>query len=635
MRAFFLLMCSPFLLPCQQQTPPQEQKPDPVRTTVTVVEKIAAETPAAITVLDSTTIEQSPGANLDDRMRDVPGFSLFRRSSSLVANPTTQGISLRGIGSSGASRTLVIWDSIPASDPFGGWVYWDQFVPIDLERVEISPGAATSAFGDRALSGAIGVFSRTPQKLRLQAEYEAGNQNTHDVSAGLSDVWRHAAISGVARAFTSDGYFIVPENIRGPADTRANVRFATGDIRYDQYTNFGNFFAKIDILAEERQNGTLLTHNSTGLGTVSLRYAREFISDSISISAFHTREGFHSTFDSVTNARKVDTLTFTQSVPDEAVGANAVWQHHERNWNILGGADVYRTHGVDTDHLVPPALRIGGGTQLQHGIYSQADYSTGILRFFAGVRHTFAGEDSRFLAPSGGFVLGRGHLRARGSAYRSFRAPTLNELFRVFKTGNTTTLANPALRPETLWGAEAGIDWIGENSTFRLTAYRNQLNDLITNVTLSSSATAIVRQRANAADAVSRGFEADYKERLRNWTAELRYLYVESRYVTGFRVAQIPKSQGTAQISYQNQKHGTLLTAGVRAFTYQFDDDLNQFKLPGYTTASFVAHQRLAHSLSAEITLENALNRVFYTAFTPTPNIGSPRLVRVGLHWGL
>jgi outer membrane receptor protein involved in Fe transport len=230
-------------------------------------------------------------------------------------------------------------------------------------------------------------------------------------------------------------------------------------------------------------------------------------------------------------------------------------------------------------------------------------------------------------------VLGKKRLRARGSVYRSFRAPTLNELFRVFRVGNTTTLANAALKPETLWGAEAGIDWVGESSTLRLTAYRNELNNLITNVTLSSSPTAIVRQRANAAAAVSRGFEADFRERFRHWTAELRYLYVESRYVTGFRVAQIPKSQGTAQLTYQRQ--GTLVTAGVRAFTYQFDDDLNQFRLPGYSTASLVARQHLARALSAELTLENTLNRVFYTAFTPTPNIGSPRLVRVGLHWGM
>jgi outer membrane cobalamin receptor len=598
-----------------------------------VVEKIAAETPANVSVMNDAELEQTPGTNLDDRLRDIPGFSLFRRSSSVVANPTTQGISLRGIGSSGASRTLVLWDSIPVNDPFGGWVYWTQFVPDDLERVEVSRGAASSAFGDRALSGAIGLFSRPPERLRGFADYEVGNQNTHDLSAGLSNVWRRAAISGVARAFTTDGYFIVPESIRGPADSRAGVRFVTGDLRFDGYTDFGNFFFKTSILAEDRQNGTLLTHNSTGLGTVSLRYARDFTNDALSISAFHTREGFHSSFDSVTNARRTDTLSYTQTVPSDAEGATALWQHHSTMWNLLGGADVYRAEGTSTDHLVPSGLRVGGGTQLQHGIYSQADVSLGPARLFAGVRHTFTGEDSRFLAPNGGFVVGKKRLRARGNIYRTFRAPTLNELFRQFKTGNTTTFANPALVPETLWGAEAGADFVGETSTFRVTAYRNELNNLITNVTLSSSPTAIVRQRANAAAAVSHGVEADFRQRFHNLTGELHYLYSESRYVTGFRVAQTPKHQGTAQVIYQ--RPGTMVSAGVRVFSYQFDDDLNQFRLPGYATAQFVARQRIVRGLSGEFGIENALNHVFYTAFTPTPNTGSPRLVRVGLRWGL
>ena len=44
-------------------------------------------------------------------------MELFRRSSSLVANPTSQGISLRGLGSTSASRTLVIEDDVPLNDP--------------------------------------------------------------------------------------------------------------------------------------------------------------------------------------------------------------------------------------------------------------------------------------------------------------------------------------------------------------------------------------------------------------------------------------------------------------------------------------------------------------------------------------
>jgi outer membrane receptor protein involved in Fe transport len=268
---------------------------------------------------------------------------------------------------------------------------------------------------------------------------------------------------------------------------------------------------------------------------------------------------------------------------------------------------------------------------LQHGVYGQADAALGPVKLFAGLRHSFAGQDSRFLSPNGGFVAGKKSLRARGSVYRSFRAPTLNELYREFRAGNTDTLANPALLPEKMWGAEAGVDFVGENGTFRVTGYRNSLDGLITNVTLSSTPTAIVRQRANAAAAVSRGVEAEFRERLRNFTGELKYLYVESRYVTGFRVAQIPKHQGTAQLTYQ--RPGTLVSLGLRSYTYQFDDDLNAFRLPGYASAQFVVRQRLARSLSAEVTLENALNRQFYTAFTPTPNIGAPRLWRAGLRW--
>ena len=613
------------------QTTQAPEKPEPVKTTVTVVEKIAAETPANVSVLDNATIDRSAGTNLDDRLRDVPGFSLFRRASSLVANPTTQGISLRGIGSSGASRTLVLWDGIPANDPFGGWVYWTEFVPVELERVEISRGASTSAFGDRAMSGAIGLFSRAPEKLHLLGEYDTGSENTQEVSVGLSNLWRRAAISGVARAFTTDGYFIVPDSIRGRADTRAGVRFVTADVRIDEYTSLGNFFFKTSVLAEERKNGTGLTHNSTGLGTVSLRYVREFTNDLFSVSGFHTREGFHSSFSTVLAGRNNENLTFTQTVPTEAEGGAAMWQHHAAAWNLLGGADFYRVEATSTDHLIPSGQRQGGGTQLQHGLFSQADVTWGPARFFAGVRHSFAGGDSTFLSPNGGFVVGKKRLRARGSIYRSFRAPTLNELYRAFKTGNTTTLANPLLVPETLWGAEAGADWVGENSTVRVTAYRNELDSLITNVTLSSSPTAIVRQRANAAAAQSRGAEAEFTERWHNWTGEFKYLYVESRYVTGFRVAQVPKHQGTALVTYHRQ--GTLVSAGMRSFSYQFDDDLNQFRLPGYTTLQFVARQRLARAFSAEVTLENALDRVYYTAFTPTPNIAGPRLWRVGLRW--
>ena len=78
------------------------------------------------------------------------------------------------------------------------------------------------------------------------------------------------------------------------------------------------------------------------------------------------------------------------------------------------------------------------------------------------MRHQFTGQDTTFISPSAGFVAGRGRLRARGSVYRSFRAPTLNELFRTFRQGNAQTNANPLLKPETVFGSEVGFDLVGE-----------------------------------------------------------------------------------------------------------------------------------------------------------------------------
>src|SRR6187551_2951780 len=85
-----------------------------------------------------------------------------------------------------ASRTLVLWDGVPANDPFGGWIYWTRFSPEDLDRIEVVRGASTSVFGDRAIGGSIQLFTRPPEAWRLYGAYEGGNKNTHQITGGFS-----------------------------------------------------------------------------------------------------------------------------------------------------------------------------------------------------------------------------------------------------------------------------------------------------------------------------------------------------------------------------------------------------------------------------------------------------------------
>jgi outer membrane receptor protein involved in Fe transport len=604
---------------------------EPVKTSITVVEKIVTESPASISVVEEKELRRTPGINLDDRLRMLPGFSLFRRNSSLVAHPTTQGISLRGIGSTGTSRTLVLWDGIPVNDPFGGWVYWTRFAPEELQRVEVARGAATSVFGDRALGGTIALFSREPERYRLRAGYEGGNLNSHEVSAGFSHLWQRFAASLDGRAFTTDGFFIVPENIRGPIDEPAGVRFVAGDARVDYLGRADRLFLKVDLLAEERKNGTMLQRNSTGLGNLAAQYRREFQRDGISVTGFHTREEFRSSFSAIGAGRATERITFLQTVPAEAVGGAALWKHSSRSWNLLAGADVNRVEGYSTDTFSPTDKRVGGGVQLQHGVFAQTDFEAGPARFFLGARNHVTGDHGSFFSPSAGLVAGRGRFRGRGSVYRSFRAPTLNELFREFRVGNAVTQANPALRPETLFGAEAGLDVVGETNRASFTVFRNSLDDLITNVTLSSTPALVVRQRQNAASALSRGVEFDFRQRYRNFYAEFGYLFADSRFPTGERIPQVPRHQGSGQITWQ--RDGSLVAVGVRNYSKQWEDDRNTAVLGAFAVWHLAVRQRLVRGLAAVLNLENALDRQYLTGLSPTPTIGQPRVWRAGLRW--
>src|SRR3546814_3924334 len=101
-------------------------------------------------------------------------------------------------------------------------------------------------------------------------------------------------------------------------------------------------------------------------------------------------------------------------------------------------------------------------------------------------------------------------LPLRAAGYFSYRLPTLNELYRPFRVGADTTVANAALRPERLAGVEAGVEF-QPLSTVRLgaTLFWNQLDNAIANVTLDDDPEGSLRQRQKPDAIRARGLEVD------------------------------------------------------------------------------------------------------------------------------
>ena len=162
---------------------------------------------------------------IDDTLRQVPGFTLFRRSGSRTANPTSQGVSLRGIGASGASRALVLYNGIPLNDPFGGWVYWGRIPYMDVSAVEILRGGGSSLYGSGALGGVVNVFPVNAERNLFSAEGWMGTQTSPDFSA--VDSWKTGnwTLRTSGETFRTAGYIPVPPSQRGSTEKIERWRY--------------------------------------------------------------------------------------------------------------------------------------------------------------------------------------------------------------------------------------------------------------------------------------------------------------------------------------------------------------------------------------------------------------------------
>src|SRR5271170_3565207 len=239
--------------------------------TVETVEVTAARSPLALDASASSVrtmtgeqLREAPGFTLDDRLRQVAGFQLFRRTSSWVANPTTEGTTLRGLGSTAASRTLVLSDQVPLNDAYGGWIHWSEIPALAIRDVELMRGGASDLYGSSAIGGVIDVVPVVPKSFDYGLNVAGASEDTSIVDGlltGGAGGWNALAASSL---FRTGGYILTAPEFRGPVDIPSNVDSQSGrvELRRDLGTD-GDVFVRGKLLNEARSNGTPLQTNST------------------------------------------------------------------------------------------------------------------------------------------------------------------------------------------------------------------------------------------------------------------------------------------------------------------------------------------------------------------------------------
>ena len=637
------------------------------RITITATAETSGEVPGQ-TSIDRTELSHSGAVTFDDALRQAPGFSLFRRAGSLTANPTTQGVSLRGIGASGASRALVLLDGVPLNSPFGGWVYWNRVPPTSIATANVINGAASDTFGSGALGGVVNIESRPAAGSFFDAEVSAGNRATAAASVSAGTLVRDWEVDASMQVLHTDGYVLVPESERGTVDTAAGTADIGGSMRLSRtFRNGGRLFVRPASFGESRRNGTPLQNNDTRISSIDLGLDWPTVSyGDFSARAYGSREIFNQTFSAIAADRRAESLTNRQRNPSQQIGAALQWRRlFFARHLIVAGAEARDVRGhsaeVTFNNSRTTATIDAGGRQRTVAAFGQDSIrARGWLLTFGGRIDRWLNYRgfSRRLPVTGAPALVDfsdvketafsprvsiaktfdRRIAISGSLYRAFRAPTLNELYRGFRVGNIVTNANSELRGERLTGGEAGVSLrtFSEYLTIRGSAFWSDIRNPIANVTISSAPNLITRQRQNAGVLRARGVELSTETKLEHLNLAAQYLFSDStvlrfptnRSLEGLFVPQVPRHQFNFQISYDRDQWSG--AAQGRTAGSQFEDDQNTLRLGHYVTLDLHLARTLSSRLKIFVAAQNVTGARYEVGRTPVLTVGPPVLVRIG-----
>jgi len=626
----------------------------------------------------------SASHRLEDVLRDVPGFQLFRRSDARSANPTSQGATLRALGGNASSRALLILDGVPQADPFGGWVPWPAFDPRRLGSVRVLRGGGTGAAGPGALAGTFELDSAAAEEIAgTFASLAYGSRDGLDAYAGLGLPAARGFLSVSGAWARGDGFVPVIESQRGPVDRPSP---------YDQRSLAVRALAPlgrgIELQAnglwftDERERGTALSDVRSEGADASLR----LVGRRWSALAYVQTRDFYTSFASANSARTAVTRTSEQyAVPATGLGARAEARPTLGPVELRIGADWRETSGRTEERFQFVAGtgtrgRIAGGRSRTIGGFAEVSWQQGPLTLTGGGRIDRWSIDNGFLREqlfatgaaltdvafadrSGWEPTGRAGiafrparvLTLRGAAYLGWRLPTLNELYRPFRVGTDATAANAGLAPERLRGAEAGAELRPARGVrLAFTSFANRLEGAIANVTLGQGpgtfpgvgfvgAGGQYRQRGNLDSIAVEGVELDAGIERGPWTLAAGYAFADARVrasgaaaaLAGLRPAQAARHSLSASLAWRGADgaHGSL---AARWAGDQYEDDLNRQLIPSAFTLDAAATLPLTRRLAIEARAENLADERVVAGISGAGIVerATPRTLWIGFRWG-
>jgi iron complex outermembrane recepter protein len=151
------------------------------------VEESVMKSPVSVEKMDLRAIQNTPGASFYDALKNLKGVDVNTQSL------TFQSVTTRGFNGNGNPRVVQLVDGMDNQAPGLNFAVGNivGISELDLESVELIPGAASALYGPNAMNGIILMNSKSPflyQGLSANAKFGTMNENSRTTpSTGYTD----------------------------------------------------------------------------------------------------------------------------------------------------------------------------------------------------------------------------------------------------------------------------------------------------------------------------------------------------------------------------------------------------------------------------------------------------------------
>ncbi len=497
------------------------------------------EMPQSTTVISQEDIQKSSAQTVDQLLRSVPGMN-FTGVPAPLSDPTGHSTKMRGLAT-GSGKVLVLLDGIPIMDPFYQTTQWFKVPLSGIERIEVMRGGSSSLWGSMAVAGVVNIISKRVKDNSGEATVGAGSFGTNNEAISKSFMVSDAlSYNLTANRYETGGYQTTPEEYlfnypgKSPADAKnTNLQLAA----YFKPSTDLNGFLRMGYHIQDQNLGLQYNQNlqkspdmSAGL-TKTLDNSRDisanFWAQNVNFEKYNGASCY------VMNASTCKAASSTLTPADAAAAASVTQyytQYGSQRYREVGGSAIY-THKMvgrwsnfqmgadyrdisvkDSEFMYktpvgssPSILNAsiyGEGTQVSKGLFAQTKFSPldPLELTFAGRFDNWEYKDGQAWLtkagiPSGGATSGQtkssfnpslgaryelnNEVSFRGSAYKTFRAPGLNNMVRSYGSTSSTTIASPELIPETMTGWEMGADYTNGRISFGATYFLYNISNMI------------------------------------------------------------------------------------------------------------------------------------------------------------